>query len=334
MKKTILVVDDDMSIQDLLGRYLGRAGYNVISSPDGKDALKQCVLKRPDLILMDFRMPGLDGLNALDLMNLAKLGRDLPIILMSGTATSEVIDNARKLGAWDFLVKPFNPTELMKKLEQFLDDSNGPVKRPEPPTPRPAPQRTQPAPEPPPAPAPEPEPQVEAPVPPGAPAELSPEPLPIPELPIPELAIPPEETVAPPPPEAVPVPRAPAVAAAPPPPAAPAAVDPRVLKQGLGNPAAVLALIEAFLTKSHRELLDAQLAIREQARDDVRRIAGSLRAEGARLGASQFAALCQQLEQFDGDPPAQGMALLKDLREEYKRCKVELEAFKRALEAR
>src|SRR5438874_13679825 len=120
MKHHILVVDDDQSIRDLLDAYLSQSGYEVTLASNGKDGLRQSVLRRPDLILMDIRMPELDGLNALDLMTIAKLARGIPILIMSGTATGEAFDAAKKLGARDCLVKPFNMTEPTLKLEQQL----------------------------------------------------------------------------------------------------------------------------------------------------------------------------------------------------------------------
>ncbi len=124
MDKHILIVDDDKNILEMLETFLTGLGYDVSRAENGRDGLRQCVAQKPDLILMDIRMPMLDGLNALDLIKLAHLGHDIPVIIMSGTATGEAFDAAKKLGAKDCLVKPFNLSELGLKLEAMFHASS------------------------------------------------------------------------------------------------------------------------------------------------------------------------------------------------------------------
>ena len=112
MPKTILSVDDDKQIRDLIQTYLEGKGYRVITSVDGWDCLREIIVKKPDLILMDVNMPKLDGLNTLDMIKMTRIDNHIPIILVSGEGDRETITKAAKLGADDFLVKPFSFEEL------------------------------------------------------------------------------------------------------------------------------------------------------------------------------------------------------------------------------
>ena len=120
MSKTILCVDDDGQIRELIQTFLETKGYKVVTSPDGWAALRDIVVKKPDLILMDINMPKLDGLNTLDMIRVTKLTHHVPIILVSGEGDRETIMKAAKLGADDFLVKPFSFEELGARVAAQL----------------------------------------------------------------------------------------------------------------------------------------------------------------------------------------------------------------------
>jgi DNA-binding response OmpR family regulator len=120
MPKTILCVDDDSQIRELIQTYLEAQGYQVITSCDGWDCLREIIVKRPDLIIMDINMPKLDGLNTLDMIKVTRLTQHVPIILVSGEGDSETFLKASKLGADDFLVKPFSLTDLGNRITQQL----------------------------------------------------------------------------------------------------------------------------------------------------------------------------------------------------------------------
>jgi CheY-like chemotaxis protein len=120
MGKTILCVDDDVQIRELIQTFLEGKGYKVITSTDGWDCLREIVVKKPDLILMDINMPKLDGLNTLDMIKVTRLTHQVPIILVSGEADRDTIMKAAKLGADDFLVKPFSFEELAARVAAQL----------------------------------------------------------------------------------------------------------------------------------------------------------------------------------------------------------------------
>ncbi len=120
MPKTILCVDDDKQIRDLIQSHLEAKGYRVITSSDGWDCLREIIVKKPDLILMDVNMPKLDGLNTLDMLKMTRIDNHIPIILVSGEGDRETITKAAKLGADDFLVKPFSFEELAARVAAQL----------------------------------------------------------------------------------------------------------------------------------------------------------------------------------------------------------------------
>ena len=126
MSSMILCVDDDKQIRDLVQSFLEGRGYKVITSTDGWDCLREIVVNKPDLILMDINMPKLDGLNTLDMIKVTRLTHEVPIILVSGKADKDTIMKAAKLGADDFLVKPFSLDELGARVAAQLFALNYP----------------------------------------------------------------------------------------------------------------------------------------------------------------------------------------------------------------
>lgn len=114
----ILIVDDDTRIRDLLRRYLGQEGFEVLQAEDGR-ALGRVLLREPvDLIVLDLMMPGEDGLS---ICRRLRASRDTtPVIML--TAKGEEIDRivGLEIGADDYLAKPFNPRELLARINAVL----------------------------------------------------------------------------------------------------------------------------------------------------------------------------------------------------------------------
>ncbi len=115
---TVLVVDDDQKLLKMLGRTLTYEGFQVVTASDGNEALQQVQVHRPDIIVLDWLMPGLDGIGALKQLRAAK---DKTLILML-TARDAVEDRVEGLesGADDYLVKPFAPAELLARIHALL----------------------------------------------------------------------------------------------------------------------------------------------------------------------------------------------------------------------
>jgi DNA-binding response OmpR family regulator len=115
--KTVLVVDDERTIADVLTRYLAREGYRPVVAHDGAEALEVAERERPDLVVLDVMMPRLDGLQV---MALVRQRRSVPVILL--TARGEEPDRIAglNLGADDYVAKPFSPAELVARVGAVL----------------------------------------------------------------------------------------------------------------------------------------------------------------------------------------------------------------------
>jgi DNA-binding response OmpR family regulator len=117
MAETILVVDDEPSICEVMSLYLTRDGFEVVTAADGDEALRLARERRPDLILLDVMLPYRSGL---EITQILRDERDTPIILL--TARTDEIDriNGLELGADDYVVKPFSPREVVARVRAVL----------------------------------------------------------------------------------------------------------------------------------------------------------------------------------------------------------------------
>ena len=120
-KHTILVVDDEETIREVVRRYLEREGYLVEEAADGYEALRIIQDDSPALIILDLMLPGIDGLS---LTQHLRQDRQIPIIML--TAKSEDSDRIRglDLGADDYITKPFNPQEVVSRVRAVLRRSD------------------------------------------------------------------------------------------------------------------------------------------------------------------------------------------------------------------
>ena len=128
MSGKILVVDDEAKIVKLVRSYLEQAGYTVVEANDGQTALIQARREKPDLVVLDLGLPGIDGL---DVARTLRRERDTPIIML----TARVEDTDRivglELGADDYVTKPFNPRELVARVRAVLRRTGGGTAAPE-----------------------------------------------------------------------------------------------------------------------------------------------------------------------------------------------------------
>jgi two-component system response regulator ResD len=121
---SVLVVEDEPTIAEVVSRYLGRAGYRTRTAADGPVALGLAESERPDLVVLDLMLPRMDGLEVM--RRLREQGRDrLPVILL--TAKGEESDRVigLRLGADDYVVKPFSPAELVARVDAVLRRTDG-----------------------------------------------------------------------------------------------------------------------------------------------------------------------------------------------------------------
>jgi len=123
-KGKILVVDDEPEIRFMLEKFFARQGYAVVTASNGEEAVKMVIehvslrsdsdKQAPFMVLMDIRMPGMDGLLALNKMK--QIDKKIPVIMISGLNDGETTREAMKLGAYDYIMKPFN----MEYLEMVV----------------------------------------------------------------------------------------------------------------------------------------------------------------------------------------------------------------------
>ena len=128
MNRTILIVDDDKKIVDLVSLYLKRDGYGVLTAYDGHEALEIARRKKPDLIVLDLLLPGLDGT---DVCRLLRAESRVPIIMLTARSTDRDKLLGLDIGADDYVTKPFNPRELVARIRAVLRRAapeEGPVK--------------------------------------------------------------------------------------------------------------------------------------------------------------------------------------------------------------
>ncbi len=115
----ILVVDDEESVRWALRKALERAGYRVDLAPDGPTGLREAEDSGVDLVLLDVRLPGRDGLDVL--REIRKRRPELPVIMMTAYGTLQVAVEAMKLGAYDYIGKPFDMDEVVLVVEKALE---------------------------------------------------------------------------------------------------------------------------------------------------------------------------------------------------------------------
>ena len=120
-KKKILVVDDERDIVKALAIRLGISGYEVISAYDGVQGVFLAHKEKPDLILLDIRMPSGDGLSVAEKLKQGSRTTRIPIIILTGSPEREAEEKALALGARFYIKKPYDPEELLDAIKRALE---------------------------------------------------------------------------------------------------------------------------------------------------------------------------------------------------------------------
>jgi DNA-binding NtrC family response regulator len=121
MRMTILIVDDEKTIRWSLGEGLRKAGFDILEAASGEEGLQLFADKSPDLVLLDMKLPGLDGIEILRRMR--KENPDVPVIVMTAYGEVEKAVEAMKLGSYDFVPKPFLIEKMKVTIEHALETS-------------------------------------------------------------------------------------------------------------------------------------------------------------------------------------------------------------------
>ena len=131
MSDLVMVIEDEKEIRDLVRYNLEKAGYRVAAAGDGEEGLKQLFASRPDALVLDLMLPGMNGLEIIRELRAEPLTHDLPVLVLS--ARSAEMDKLLgfEQGADDYLTKPFSPRELVARVKALLrrtrPDGPGPV---------------------------------------------------------------------------------------------------------------------------------------------------------------------------------------------------------------
>lgn len=117
MKETILLIEDDEALSQLIDLLLGRAGYTVITAPNGETGLKMAREEDPDLVLLDILMPDMDGWHVYESLQSIT---DVPVLFLTALGDEHNITYGLGLGADDYIVKPFGYKELVTRVKASL----------------------------------------------------------------------------------------------------------------------------------------------------------------------------------------------------------------------
>ncbi|KPJ71678.1 hypothetical protein AMJ50_00890 [Parcubacteria bacterium DG_74_3] len=121
MPKKILIIEDDKFLRELIAQKLHREGFEVAEAIDGEEGIKKIVEEKPDLILLDLILPGIDGFEVLLRMKEDASLTLIPVIILSNLGQKEDVERGLKLGAVDYLIKAhFTPGEIIDKIKTNL----------------------------------------------------------------------------------------------------------------------------------------------------------------------------------------------------------------------
>ncbi len=116
--ETILIVDDNKDMQFTLTNILKEEGYETITAGDGERAIKEVKTKSPNLALLDIKLPGMDGMKVLE--DMKKIDKDLIIVMLTAFGDVQGAVRAMKIGAFDYITKPFDNEELVMIIKKAL----------------------------------------------------------------------------------------------------------------------------------------------------------------------------------------------------------------------
>lgn len=122
--RRILIADDDELVLQLLDHKLTSRGFAVSTASDGESVLETAQQLQPALLILDVMMPGLDGLEVLRRLQREPATRGIPVLVLSARMQEADIVSALRLGARDYIVKPFMPEELLARIERILATSD------------------------------------------------------------------------------------------------------------------------------------------------------------------------------------------------------------------
>ncbi len=120
MKNRILVVDDEPHLLEAIRFRLESAGYEVLAAADGEDALDLVKVERPDLLIIDLHLPGMNGDEVCRQMKADDTLKSIPVLLFTATGAAVIEEKAAEAGCDDYLVKPYEHQVLLMKMRELI----------------------------------------------------------------------------------------------------------------------------------------------------------------------------------------------------------------------
>jgi DNA-binding response OmpR family regulator len=117
----ILIAEDERDIRELVAFSLQFGGFEVVQTANGAEAVERAPVEKPDLILMDVRMPKMTGYEACRALKAMPELRDVPVVFLSAKGQESEIQTGLEAGAEEYILKPFAPDELVKQVKGVLD---------------------------------------------------------------------------------------------------------------------------------------------------------------------------------------------------------------------
>ena len=118
--KKILIIEDDKFLRELISNKLAKRGYELIQAVDGEQGFEKTKKEKPDVILLDLILPGIDGFEVLSKIRKEKDIAETPVLILSNLGQKEDIEKALNLGAADYLIKAhFTPEEIVEKIGEI-----------------------------------------------------------------------------------------------------------------------------------------------------------------------------------------------------------------------
>jgi DNA-binding response OmpR family regulator len=117
---TILSVDDERDVTDLVSFHLTRAGFSVLTAASGREALDTIAVQCPDLIILDLMLPDIDGFGICEILRRHAATATIPIVILTAWATNDAQHLGLELGALDYMTKPFSPKKLVERVQHLL----------------------------------------------------------------------------------------------------------------------------------------------------------------------------------------------------------------------
>ncbi len=120
MHPSILAVDDERDVTELLRFHLSRAGYKVLTASSGREAIETIRCCRPDLVLLDLMLPDIDGFGVCEILRRNAATAAIPILILTAWAATDSRQLGLELGALDYVTKPFSPSDLVDRIDRLF----------------------------------------------------------------------------------------------------------------------------------------------------------------------------------------------------------------------